>query len=244
MKSILETVAVKHFPKLSPKTWAELRSELGQEPLRFEQWTWPAPGDWPEALRFARSGNHDIPIDQLDLPKFAAEMARIQRWCTEVLIPRVRDESMKIEHEQSHYRAAIEEEAQAILLAGLARTSRNELLVWLPLAVRMTALYEAVHASPDLLSPYFVTLPEGEYLAYADIIIQDRLCLLAQIPRGFPVTVYSCYYARGMPDQHCPVSITGVAYWLEDTMPVNDYTGIIRAMERISKILLAVREAK
>jgi len=238
MKSILETVAVKHFPKLPPETWAELRSELGQELLRFEQWTWPAPGDWPEALRFARSGNHDIPIDQLDLPKFAAEMARIQRWCTEVLIPRVRDESMKIEHEQSRYRAAIEEEAQAILLAGIARTSRNELLAWLPLAARMMALCQTVCTSPLILSPYLVTLPEGDYLAYADITIQDQLCLLAQIPREFPDMACPRYYVRGRFAEHHPVSITGVAYWLEDTMPVNDYAGIIRAMERIDEILL------
>ena len=155
--------------------WEKLRAELAPEPIvKFGQATWPANGDWPEALFYAQDNSgsqiHICRFD--DNPRFARETAAARRWCIETLSPHVRQVSAKLAVEQGEYRAIINREAEAIILGGVAQTSRKELYIWLPLAVRMMRLYEAVNTETlSALSPQY--WPEGEVAATVNIIVHE-----------------------------------------------------------------------
>jgi hypothetical protein len=211
---------------------------LAPKPIGFGKGVWPSTGDWPEALFYVQSGDHKIHISQFDDdPTFATEIAAARRWCIEILSPRVRQVSAEIELAQEKHRNAINSEAEAIVLGGLAQTSRKGLYVWLPLAVRMMRLYEVVNSMEALnaLSPQH--WPEGEVAATVNIVIHERLCFMAEALRDAG-SIVRRFYVKEWGTLYAPVSVNRIAHWLGDeTMPIRDYVGIASAMQSLDGII-------
>jgi hypothetical protein len=229
------TIITRYFPQPDREQWQKLRSELAPKPLRFGKGTWPANGDWPEALFYVQSGGSEIHISQFDDdPKFAAEIAAARRWCIEILSPRVGQVSAEIALTQEKYRNAIIRDAEAIVLGGFA-TSQKKLYIWLPLAVRMMRLYEVVNSmeAVNALSPQY--WPEGEVTATVNVTIHERLCFVAQALRDAG-NIVRWFYKEGA-TLYVPAPASRVAHWLDETRPFRDYIGITSAMQSLDSIL-------
>jgi len=238
MRLALTVITTRYFPQPDREQWQKLRSELAPKPIRFGKGTWPADGDWPEALFYVQSGGRKIHISQFDDdPKFATEIAAARRWCIETLSPRVEQASAEIALAQEKYRNAIIREAEAIVLGGLA-TSQKKLYIWLPLAVRMMRLYEVNSMEAlNALSPQY--WPEGEVAATVNITIHKRLCFMARALRDADSIVRHFYIKEG-DTLYAPVSVNRIAYWLHENMPATqicDYIGIASAMQSLDSIL-------
>jgi hypothetical protein len=236
MRLALTIITTRYFPQPDREQWQELRSELApKNPIRFGEGTWPADGDWPEALFYVQfSGGREIHISEFDDdPTFATEVAAARRWCIETLSPRVGQVSAEIALAQETYRNAIIREAEAIVLGGLA-TSQKKLYIWLPLAVRMMRLYEAVNSMEALnaLSPQY--WPEGEVAATVNITIYERLCFVAQALRDAGIVRW---FYKESDTLYVPAPVSRIAHWLDETRPFRDYIGIASAMQSVDRII-------